>query len=154
MDQLDRKLLNAFQGNTRQTTNALGDEIGLSATACQRRLNRMRKEGVIEKEVAILNPKKVDRSMTLIVEVILERGDSALIAAFKRKVHKLPEVAQCYYVTGRADFFMIVTMRDMEEYDEFTRDVFFDDPAVKSFETSTVMDRTKVGFSLPLLEQF
>ena len=57
---------------------------------------------------------------------------------------------QAYYVTGEADFPMPVSMRDMEEYGAFTHEVFFDDADVKNFETSIVMDRTKVGFRLPI----
>jgi len=150
-DRLDRKILDLFQSDTRMTTTALGDAVGLSATACQRRLNRMRRDGVIEKEIAVVSPKSVGRPMTMIVEVILERGESRLIENFKTLTKTRPEIQQCYYVTGRADFIIVVSMADMEEYEQFTKDVFFDNPDVKSFETSTVMNRTKIGYGVPTL---
>ena len=149
-DQLDRKILNLFQSNTRLTSHEIGEQVTLSATACQRRLNRMRDEGYIEQEVAIVSPRLVGRPLILIVQVFLERGDSALIQRFKKLVHERPEIMQVYYVTGQADFMLIISMSSMEEYDKFTTDVFFDNPDVKNFETSTVMDRTKIGFHIPL----
>lgn len=150
LDRLDRKLLALFHRDTRVTTADLGEKIGLSATACQRRLNRMRRDGIIEREIALVSPKSVDRPVTLIVEVVLERGTSGLIESFKKLARSRPEISQCYYVTGRADFILVVSMPDMERYAAFMREVFFDNPDVKSFETSTVVNRTKVGFDLPI----
>ncbi len=151
LDQFDRKILRLFQADTRLTTSAIGDEVGLSATACQRRINRMRKNGVIEAEIAVLSPKGIERPMTMIVEVMLERGEARLIENFKALARNREEIQQCYYVTGRADFIIVVSMSDMEEYEIFIKEVFFDNPDVKSFETSTVMNRTKIGFNLPVM---
>lgn len=59
-------------------------------------------------------------------------------------------VQQCYYVTGTADFILVVTAEDMESYEEFTRITFFEDPNVRSFQTNVVMDSVKVGLSVPM----
>ncbi len=150
IDRLDRQILELFQSNTRLTTGEIGERVGLSPTACQRRLNRMRRDGCIEQEIAIVSPKLVGRPLIMMVQVFLERGESSLIQRFKHLIRQRDEIMQAYYVTGEADFLMLVSMRDMEEYEKFTLDVFFDNPDVKSFVTSTVMDRTKVGFALPI----
>ncbi|MER8827968.1 Lrp/AsnC family transcriptional regulator [Mesorhizobium sp. M0938] len=150
MDKIDRKLLGIFQQNTRQTTSELGERVGLSATSCQRRLAKLREAGVIEAEVAILSPKAVGRPLTLIVEVILEKGQSDLVSRFRTLAGSRPEISQCYYVTGRADFLLVISMTNMEEYDEFTKAYFFDNPDVRSFETSVVMSRAKAGLSIPV----
>jgi len=151
LDQLDRKILHVMQRDTRLTTNTIGEAVGLSATACQRRINRMRRDGIVESEVAILSPKKTGRPMLMVVEVTLTRGDSRLIERFKSLARRRDEVMQCFYVTGRSDFILQVSMTDMEEYEAFTKDVFFDNPDVQSFETSTVMDRVKTGLAIPVM---
>ena len=150
IDRFDRHILDLFQSNTRLTTSEISERIGLSPTACQRRLNRMRGDGYIEQEIAVVSPKLVGRPLIMVVQVFLERGESSLIQKFKHLIRQRDEIMQAYYVTGEADFLMLVSMRDMEEYEKFTHEVFFDNPDVKNFETSTVMDRTKVGFALPI----
>lgn len=150
IDRMDRRILELFQSNTRLTTREIGEQVGLSSTVCQRRLNRMRRDGYIEQEIAIVSPKLAGRPLIMVVQVFLERGESSLIQRFKQLIHQRDEIMQAYYVTGEADFLMLVSMRDMEEYEKFTLEVFFDNPDVKSFETSIVMDRTKVGFGLPI----
>lgn len=151
LDGFDRRILDLFQRNTRLTSAALGEAVGLSPTACQRRLNRMRTLGVIESEITVVSPKAVGRPLTLIVEVVMERGDSRMMADFKKLAKTREEIVQCYYTTGRPDFFLIVSMKDMDEYDRFTQEVFFDNPDVKIFETFTVQNRTKVGLSIPIV---
>ncbi|WP_292529462.1 Lrp/AsnC family transcriptional regulator [Mesorhizobium sp.] len=151
MDKIDRKLLALFQQNTRQTTAELGERVGLSATSCQRRLAKLREIGVIEAEVAVLSPKAVGRPLTVVVEVILEKGQSDLVSRFRAFAASRAEISQCYYVTGRADFLLVMSMTNMEEYDEFTKAYFFDNPDVRSFETSVVMSRVKVSLAIPVL---
>ena len=151
LDRLDRKILGILQQDSHTTSNAMGEAVGLSATACQRRINRMRRDGTIEREVAILSPKKTGRPMLMVVEVTLTRGDSKLIDRFKASARRRDEVMQCFYVTGRADFVLLISMTDMEEYEAFTKEMFFDNPDVQSFETSTVMDRVKTGLAIPVV---
>ncbi len=84
--------------------------------------------------------------MTFIISVELRR-DSASAGCFKKfkdKINKNSRIQQCYYVTGEADFILITTAKDMEDFDEFTQQMFFDDSNVRHFKTSMVMDRTKV----------
>jgi Lrp/AsnC family leucine-responsive transcriptional regulator len=105
---------------------------------------------VIEKDVSILSPEAVGRPLLLFVEVLMERESTEPIDRFKRLVVASDEVCQCYYVTGRATFMLLLTMRDMAEYDGFIRRNFFDNPDVKTFETIVVIDCVKMGFELPL----
>ena len=150
MDKMDRKLLDLVQRNNRLTTTELGEKAGLSATSCQRRLHRLREEGAIEKDVSLLSPAAIGRPLVIIVEVTLERGDSEPNDRFTRLMKICDEVCQCYAVTGRADFILVLTMKDMDEYDHFSRRHLFDNPDVKNFETIVVKSRIKVGFEMPL----
>lgn len=152
LDDFDRKLLALVQENARLTAEQLGERVGLSASACHRRLKRLREDGVIEAEIAVVSPASVGRSLTMIVEVTLEREHPHIIDAFKKSMRATPEVMQCYYVTGDADFIIVLTARDMPSYERFTQRFFFDNPQVQRFRTFVVMDRTKVGLRVPLDE--
>ncbi|HEY9567769.1 MAG TPA: Lrp/AsnC family transcriptional regulator [Thalassobaculum sp.] len=150
LDEFDRRLLALVQANARLTAEQLGERVGLSASACQRRLKRLRETGVIEAEIAVVAPEAVGRALTMIVEVSLEREHPHIVEAFKKSMRATPEVMQCYYVTGEADFIILLTARDMKSYERFTQRFFFDNPQIRRFRTFVVMDRTKVGLSVPL----
>jgi len=150
LDNFDRKILREFQRDTRQTAADLAKIVGLSPSACHRRLTALRQAGVIQAEVAIIHPESVGRGVTLIVAVTLEREHTDVIANFKRETRGSIEIMQCYYVTGTADFIMILTSKSMESYDAFVEQLLFANRDVRRFETYVVMDRVKVGFDLPI----
>jgi len=150
MDRFDARILEALQHNARLTAEALAQRVGLSPDACRKRLARLRAGDVIAAEVAILRPEAVGRRLILIVEVTLQSERLTDIDRFKRRMQEAPEVMQCYYVTGNADFIMIVSMRDMADYEDFTRRHFFAEENIVRFRTSAVMDRVKQGFSMPV----
>lgn len=150
LDRFDLALLDLLQRDNRSTSEVLGERVGLSATAVQRRLKRLRDTGVIEADVAIVAPKAVGQRVHMLVMVSLERERADIIDRFKKSIRATPEVMNGYYVTGEADFLLVVTARDMEDYEAFTRRFFYDNPDIKNFKTMVVMDRVKVGFELPL----
>ncbi|WP_366653784.1 Lrp/AsnC family transcriptional regulator [Fodinicurvata sp. EGI_FJ10296] len=150
MDKFDARILDLVQRNNRMTAEDMGEAVGLSPAACQKRLKKLRDRGVIEADIAVLAPEAVSRGLTMIVEVSLERERAAFLDAFKASMLKAPEVMQCYYVTGSADFILILTVRDMQDYDAFTRRHFFAESNVSRFRTNVVMDRVKVGLSVPV----
>lgn len=150
LDGFDIKLLNAVQRDNRITADDLSSAVGLSSSACLRRLKRLRKEGVIESEIAVVSPDAIGQTLTMVVEVTLERERPDILDDFKKSMRMTPEVMQCYYVTGEIDFILIVTARNMQEYEAFTQRFFFDNPNIQRFHTLVVMDRVKVGLSVPL----
>jgi DNA-binding Lrp family transcriptional regulator len=86
--------------------------------------------------------------MTVIVEVVLERESRMHLDAFKQRMRSAPQVQQCYYTTGEADFILIVVTKDVKEYEAFTQEYFFDEANVSRFNTSVVMDRVKVSLDI------
>ena len=148
LDDRDLEILRLVQSNTRLTAEALGMEVGLSTAAVQKRLKKLRDSGVIEKEVAVLSPSKLGRSMTVIVGVMLERESRMHLDAFKRRMRSAPAVQQCYYTTGEADFTLVVVVADIQEYEAFTQEYFFDESNISRFTSSVVMDRTKVSLDI------
>ena len=150
MDNLDLKLLDLIQVNNRLTADQLSEDVCLSSSACQRRLKRLREDGVIESEVAIISPAKVGRRLTMIVEVTLERERPDIIDTFKKLMINTPEVQQCYYVTGSVDLIVILTVQDIEDYNDFSKRFFFEDSNIRRFNTLVVTDRVKTGFYVPV----
>lgn len=150
LDRADAALLNAVQKNNRLTSDELSVMVGLSPTACQRRLKRLREEGVIEADVSIVSPKAAGRPVSMIVLVSLERERHDIIDRFKKVIRDSPEVMMGHYVTGDSDFVLFVSAEDMESYEQFTRRFFYENPNIKGFKTLVVMDRVKASFELPI----
>lgn len=148
IDVKDRALLNLVQSDCRTGVEALAEEVGLSPAAVHRRLKRLRDTGVISKEVAVVDPTRVGKPMTFIVSVELERERTDQLDAFRRKAKADPSVQQCYYVTGEGDFILIITAADMDDFEAITRRIFFDDPNIRRFKTSVVMQRTQVSLAV------
>ncbi len=148
IDGFDRKILNIMQSSNRTTTDQIAELVGLSPAAVQRRLKRLRECKIIDSDVSVVNPKLVGKAMTFVVQILLEHERVDLMHQFKKEMLANPSVQQCYYVTGSSDFILIVTACDMDEYEIFTRETFFDNANIKSFQTNVVMDRVKVGLSV------
>ncbi|MBR0857751.1 Lrp/AsnC family transcriptional regulator [Bradyrhizobium liaoningense] len=149
-DRLDARIMTLVQGNNRLTSDEIGERVGLSATAVQRRLKKLRDSGIIEADVSIVSPKAVGRPVSMLVLVSLERERADIIDRFKQALRANTEVMSGYYVTGEADFVIIVTATDMEGYEQFTRRFFYENPDIKGFKTLVIMDRVKVGFTIPI----
>ena len=153
LDAYDIGILRLMQESCRSTVEAIGEHVGLSGPAVHRRLKRLREGGVIKQEVAILDPRQLGVEMSFIVGVELEREQLDVLTAIRRKLSALPEVQQCYYVTGEFDLILIVRTADMAAFETFTHKAFFGDNNVRKFSTSVVMSEVKVGLSLPISNQ-
>ncbi|MCP3668292.1 MAG: Lrp/AsnC family transcriptional regulator [Gammaproteobacteria bacterium] len=151
IDKFDRNILEIVQQSNRTTSDQIAEQVGLSPAAVQRRLKRMREQNLIQADVSVVNPKAIGRPLSIVVQVNLERERVDLLDAFKKEIRNNDAVQQCYYITGSSDFILIITAVDMEEYERFTREVFFENTNVRSFETFVVMDAVKVGLSVPTI---
>ena len=149
-DQFDKHILRLLQQNNRLTSDELATEVGLSSSAIQRRLKRLRDEKIIEADVAIISPSVAGIAITCVVDVALERGTSQALKKFKSAMLKCPDVMQCYYVTGSYDFILVVNTKTMELYEAFTNKWLLDNPDVKHFYTHVVMDKVKAGYAIAI----
>lgn len=151
LDIADRIILSQLQNDAKCSLEQLADACGLSTASVQRRLKRLRDNKVIEREVALIDPRAVGQHMTFIVMVELEREKLEEMDAFRRIVQSEPQVQQCYYVTGEADFTLICIAQDMTDFEALTNRLFFENSNVRRFRTSVVMKRTKVGLAVPTM---
>jgi DNA-binding Lrp family transcriptional regulator len=150
LDRLDLAILKVLQHDNKTPQRTIAETVNLSAPAVQRRIKRMEETGVIQSNVAVVDPAKVDHSITLFVEVEMESERAEMFDAAKRSFAATPEVQQCYYVTGEADFILVIVVRAMSDYEALTRKLFFANNNVKRFRTFVSMERVKVGMTVPL----
>ncbi|MCR6498295.1 Lrp/AsnC family transcriptional regulator [Shinella sp. CPCC 101442] len=149
LDAFDRKILDILQRDNTTPQRTIGEAINLSAPAVQRRIKRMTEEGVIRANVAIVDPAAVGQAITIFVEVEVISETAEQIEQAKREFAAAPQIQQCYYVTGEADFVLVIVVPSMAEYEALTRRLFFGNNNVKRFRTFVAMDRIKVGLAVP-----
>lgn len=150
LDAIDRKILSAVQVDAGQTAEALALRVGISASAAQRRLKRLKQAGIVRQEVAVVSHEAVGRQLLMIVEVKIEREHEPESTRFMKRLLAAPEVMQCYYVTGRSDYVLVCTFKCMSEYDDFSQSMFVENSNVVSFETSVVIKTVKMSLQVPV----
>ncbi|KAA5840077.1 Lrp/AsnC family transcriptional regulator [Pseudomonas chlororaphis] len=149
LDAYDLKLLAELQRDARTPQSELGLRVNLSTAAVNRRLKRLSDEGVIERYSAVIAPEALGYELSIIVEVEVESERIDQLDALKRSFQACPQVQQCYYVAGECDFVLIFAVRNMAQYNELTRELFFENNNVKRFKTLVAMSRVKVGLEVP-----
>lgn len=150
IDSTDRMLLGLLQKNALLSSEILGSEVGLSATAAKRRVNKMRKNGVIRRDVSLLDAKQLGFEVFSLVFVSLERDRRDIVHSFKKAVEREARIMQAFYTTGDADFVLLVVSRSLSDYEVFTQDFFWKNSNIKNFKTMVVMDSVKLGYELPV----
>ena len=150
LDGFDRHILRLVQEDARMPLRQIAEAVSLSTAAVQRRLRRLELEGVIMGTVAVIDPAKVERPLTILVEVSVANERLELIDAMSANFLARPEVQQCYYVTGEYDFALVILVRDMPEYERLTRELFFEDNNVVKFRTTVAMRRLRIGATVPI----
>ena len=119
MDATDKKLLELLQSDTKKTTAALAVKLNLSVTAVYERINKLEREGIIDKYVALLNRNKINKGFVVFCHLKLLQHTKEFINQFEKEVIKLNEVLECFHVSGDYDYILKVCVKDMEEYREF-----------------------------------
>jgi Lrp/AsnC family leucine-responsive transcriptional regulator len=150
IDEFDRKILAILQADNMTPQRTIGEAVNLSAPAVQRRIKRLTESGVIRANVAVIDPEAVGQPITIFVEVEVFSETAEQIESAKREFAGTPEIQQCYYVTGEADFILVVVVPSMADYESLTRRLFFGNNNVKRFRTFVAMDRVKVSLNVPL----
>ena len=148
LDAVDRNILDHLQRDGRISNVDLAREIGLSPSACLRRMRDLEASGVIDRYAAILNQAAAGFGLSVFVQVTLER--QAAIEAFERSVADRPEVMECYLMAGDADYLLRVVVADVAAYQRFLKDHLARIPGVASVRSSFALNRVKYDTALPL----
>lgn len=149
MDDLDRALLDQLQRDAGLTLHELGERVGLSASAVQRRITRYRSTGLLTGQVAVLDHARLG-GLLAVVLVTLERESVEHHTAFASRMRATPEVQQCYELAGRWDYLVVLSTPDMARCRELGDRLFQRDDNVKRYETLPVFDAVKVGLAVTL----
>lgn len=150
MDRIDRKLLNLLQRDASRTNVEIAEEVGLSPSSCLRRVRRLRKTGIIDRVVAILNPAKTGRGLKALVTVELKLHGEQHMRRFLNLAVEEEAVSQAYAVTGDTDVVLMLGLRDMEEFDALCDRLFRDQTNVARFFTMMVIRTAKLETSVEL----
>ncbi len=150
LDAIDRKILTLLQEDNQITNQDLASKVGISPPPCHRRVRRLREEGFIQRDVSLVDPAKVGRSMIVFASITLERQREDLLENFERKMARCPEVMQCYFVSGDADYLVVVSVADMDHYNEFARRIFANEPNIRMFRSSFCLSRVKYDTKIPV----
>ena len=118
-DAIDTKLLKLLQIDAKQTTKELSGKLNLSVTAVYERIKKLEREGVIEKQVVLLNRNKIKKGFVVFCHLKLMQHTKEFIADFEKDVVKLNEVLECFHVSGDYDYILKICVENMEEYREF-----------------------------------
>lgn len=150
LDAIDTAILAELQTNGRLTNLELAQRVHLSPSACLRRVKQLEEAGVIDRYVALLNPKTVGQPGTSFTIVNLETLTAPVIAAFERAVRDQPQILDCYYVAGSNDYLIRFTYRDAEDLERFHTEVLMHLPGVARSNSMLVLRTVKKTTALPL----
>ena len=117
MDSIDRRILNELQVDARLSNAELADRVGLSASACHRRVKRLEAEGVVEGYVMIVNPDAIDRALDVFVEISLVSQSEESLRRFETEVVGCPEVMSCHLMAGDADYILHLAVSDHRDFE-------------------------------------
>lgn len=150
MDVVDRKILKAHQHWPDLPMTELAEKVGLSHTACWKRLKRLEKEGFIERRVVILNQKALGLNVTVMAHVKLDRNVTETLDAFEKAVHEYPAILSCYSMSGESDYILFIVARSIEDYEIFLKEKLAKLPHVASLNSSFALKCVKNSTSLPV----
>ncbi|WP_086993852.1 Lrp/AsnC family transcriptional regulator [Rhizobium sullae] len=150
LDAFDRDILDIIQRNCQLTAETIAEKVGLSTSAVQRRLKRLREDGIIKAEVAVVDRKATGTPMVFIAGLEIERDNYDALAKFRLWVEKQDHIQQVYYVTGAVDLIAIVTARDVEHYDDIAALIMKENPQIRRMHTNVVLRDVKLGLLVPL----
>jgi Lrp/AsnC family transcriptional regulator, leucine-responsive regulatory protein len=149
LDAIDRQLLDLMQDSTRLTPSHLAERVNLSESAVRRRIEILRRRGVIAGEVAILAPAHIG-GVQVIVSVSFERESPESYERFRQRMRDLPEVMQCYSVAGAIDFVLIVRANDLQSFEAWGERELMQRPEIRRYDSQVVWSTVKFTTKYPL----
>jgi Lrp/AsnC family leucine-responsive transcriptional regulator len=150
LDALDIKILTALQQDARMTTLELAERVGLSATPCTRRVKRLEDEGVIERYVTLLNAERLGIELNVFADIRLRSQTKESIEIFERAIKDMPEVVECYLVTGEYDYLLHLRVADVAALRALMRDRLIAIESVGATHSSIALEQIKYTTALAL----
>lgn len=151
IDRTDRRILEHLQRDGGLTNQELAEKVGLSPSPCSRRVKALEEAGVILRRVTLLDRTRLGLSLTVIIQIGMDRHTPERFEAFEKQVSAFPEVQECYLITGQeADYLLKVVVPDMDAYQSFLLNRVTRIPGVSGVHSSFVLRRVIDSTELPL----
>lgn len=150
LDQADRRLLRLLQEDSSQSIARLAEQAGLTQTPCWRRVQRLREEGVIQRDVALVDRRKVGLDTQIFAQVRLTAQGRERIDQFAEKICSFPEVLECYVVMGSTDFLLRIVATDMHAYESFFFEKLSRVPGVQEISSMVALSEIKSTTAVPI----
>ena len=143
LDTLDKQILMLLQHDSSLKTKEIAANIGLSVTPTYDRIKRLEKNGVIEKYVAIVNQKAVDKSVTVICHITLQTHEHSLLTKFESDITQIDEIIECFHIAGNYDYILKVIVPSLDAYSDFIKNTISTIKNVSNVHSSFVMSKVK-----------
>ncbi len=145
----DRAILTELQQDSRVTMQQLADRIGMSSSACWRRVRALEEAGIIDRYAVIVSPRKAGFNLSSMTLVSLVRHEQKHVENFVREVRRHPEVLECFATSGEADYHLRVVAEDIDAYNRFLEDFILKLPGVSQVRSNIVLKEIKADTALP-----
>ena len=150
MDHFDKKLLSILQTNGRISNVELSEAVNLSESACLRRVKSLEERGFINKYVALLDQKRVGLTDTVFVHIVLKREEKSELLAFEEAVKEIPEILECYLMTGEFDYLLHLVVANMADFERLHNESLTQLPGVSRVNSSFAIRTVQKTTSLPI----
>ncbi|MCY4040860.1 MAG: Lrp/AsnC family transcriptional regulator [Gammaproteobacteria bacterium] len=147
---IDKHLLNEVQKDSTLTMLELGSRVGLSHTPCWRRVKRLEEQGYVTRYVALLDPERIERSVNVLVNVTLRRHQENAMLRFEEAVQEVPEIVECYVVSGGTDYLLRVVAKDVAAYEDIVKHTLVHLPEVGNLNSTIALRQVKYTTAYPL----
>lgn len=148
IDNIDIEILNILQKEGRITTKALAERLKLSTTPTFERVKKLEREGVIDKYVALLNQKKIDKKLIVFVSLSLKNHTRSYLDGFVKETEGFDEVQECYHIAGNFDYMLKIIVKDMEAYQQFLLTKISTNNNIATVQSSFVLSKNKYSTAL------
>lgn len=149
MDSKDRQILRELQTNGRLTNQELSERVNLSPSPCLRRVRLLEEQGVVRGYTALVDQKAWGLPVTVFIRLKLERHSDEAVNAFETAIKAMPQVMDCWLMTGRSDYLLRVIAADLDDYERFVRRELQRVPGIASIDTSFAYGSVKHAQVLP-----
>jgi len=149
LDRLDRKILSILQEDATIPVAEVAKKVGLSTTPCWRRIQRLEEDGVIQRRVALLDPRAVNTKVTVFVSIITNQHTEEWLRRFAELIREFPEVVEFYRMSGQVDYLLRVVVPDIEAYDAFYKRLV-SKIEIADVSSAFAMEQIKFTTALPL----
>lgn len=149
IDRIDRKILQILQEDCTVPVAEIGRRVGLSTTPCWRRIQKLEEDGVIQRRVAVLDPRQINAKVTAFVSITTNQHSDDWLRRFADIVAQMPEVVEFYRMAGQIDYLLRVVVPDIEAYDAFYKRLIAK-IEIADVSTSFAMEQIKYTTAMPL----